>query len=53
MRYNHQMGKAIHEQEGNLQMKDHNDPESAGFLEETAPELGMTLKEVMKNKKKR
>ncbi|WP_340033847.1 YrzK family protein [Bacillus sp. FSL K6-0138] len=53
MRYDHCMGKAIHEQEANLHLKDHVDPEHIGYLEETATELGLTSKESIKNKKNR
>lgn len=53
MRYDHRMGKAIHEQEANLHLKDHVDPEHIGYLEETATELGLTSKESIKNKKNR
>ncbi|ASB88117.1 YrzK family protein [Bacillus sonorensis] len=53
MRYNKSMGKAIHEQEANLHLKDHSDPEHIGYLEETATELGLTSKESMKNKNNR
>ncbi|WP_307892133.1 YrzK family protein [Bacillus swezeyi] len=53
MRYNQRMGKAIHEQNANMHLKDHSDPEHIGFLEETATELGLTSKESIKNKKNR
>ncbi|MFN2745110.1 MULTISPECIES: YrzK family protein [Bacillus] len=53
MRYNQRMGKAIHELDANLHLKDDADPEHIGFLEETATELGLTSKESLKNKKNR
>lgn len=53
MRYNQRMGRAIHEQDANLHLKEHSDPERAGFMEETATELGLTSKESIQNKKNR
>lgn len=53
VRYNQRMGRAIHEQEANLHLKDHADPEQAGFMEETATELGLASKESIQNKKNR
>ncbi len=47
------MGRAIHEQDANLHLKDHVDPEQAGFMEETATELGLASKESIQNKKNR
>lgn len=45
------MGRAFHDGEANLHYSDHADPDTTGYLTETASEFGLMSKEAALRKK--
>ncbi|MDR4435901.1 YrzK family protein [Bacillus tequilensis] len=53
MKYHPKMGRAFHDGEANLHYSDHADPDTTGYLTETASEFGLMSKEAATRKNNR
>ncbi|MEC1634061.1 YrzK family protein [Bacillus mojavensis] len=53
MKYHPKMRRAFHDGEGNLHFSDHADPDTIGYLTETATEFGLMSKEASQQKNNR